>query len=154
MFTYSAVTCKELTVTDGTVTYTNLNYSDSVASFECNPGYTLMGEVMATCLATGEWSTNIPHCIGTFVGMSVEWCVSVITIASDCEEITQIQNGSLHTRGIRGRGIRTHVPKHWCSVVQSLSPFIFTYSCTHCRHNGSMNILHLWNIELTSKSAS
>ena len=48
----------------GTVIFSNLNYFGSEATFECNEGYTLFGEVMATCMANGEWSTNAPHCVG------------------------------------------------------------------------------------------
>ena len=62
---FSAIKCEEeLIVTNGTITYTNENYNGSVATFTCNPGLTLMGEVMATCMENGKWSTNAPHCVG------------------------------------------------------------------------------------------
>ena len=67
MFTYlySAIRCEgELTITMGTVIFSNLNYFGSEATFECNPGYELFGEVMATCMENGEWSTTAPHCEG------------------------------------------------------------------------------------------
>ena len=80
MCTYSVIRCEEeLTITDGTVTFSNLNFNGSEASFTCNEGYKLMGELMATCQENGEWSTNAPHCIGTYVrtyvNMSVEYSV-------------------------------------------------------------------------------
>uniref|UniRef100_A0A1X7U3B0 Receptor protein-tyrosine kinase n=1 Tax=Amphimedon queenslandica TaxID=400682 RepID=A0A1X7U3B0_AMPQE len=40
------------------------NYGTTV-SFNCNPGYGLVGVSTLTCTATGQWSNNIPLCIAT-----------------------------------------------------------------------------------------
>ena len=39
------------------------NYG-SIVSVNCNPGYGLVGVSTLTCTATGQWSNNIPLCIG------------------------------------------------------------------------------------------
>ena len=39
------------------------NYG-SIVSVNCNPGYGLVGVSTLTCTATGQWSNNIPFCIG------------------------------------------------------------------------------------------
>ena len=66
---FAAMRCEEeLTVTNGTVNFTNENYHGSVATFTCdNPEHTLMGEKTATCMEDGEWSTNAPTCVGMCV---------------------------------------------------------------------------------------
>ena len=39
------------------------NYG-TIVSVNCNPGYGLVGVSTLTCTATGQWSNNIPQCIG------------------------------------------------------------------------------------------
>ena len=42
---------------------TQYNYG-TIVSVNCNPGYGLVGVSILTCTATGQWSNNIPLCIG------------------------------------------------------------------------------------------
>ncbi len=39
---------------------------EGVATFTCDNGYELSGLSRCTCLATGNWSEEVPVCIGTF----------------------------------------------------------------------------------------
>ena len=46
-------------------------YGDSV-ELGCDEGYTLIGESRLTCLETGVWSSDVPHCqppIGMTLGL-------------------------------------------------------------------------------------
>lgn len=46
----------------GSVTYSNLTFTFSVASFACNNGYEMVGESVSLCLITGNWSSAVPQC--------------------------------------------------------------------------------------------
>ena len=44
--------------------YTASIFFNSVAVFECDNGFNLIGTDMRTCLNMGEWSGQSPQCIG------------------------------------------------------------------------------------------
>jgi len=51
---------------NGKATYTTLAYN-SVVSYECRYGYTLVGESSSRCGADRKWSGTLPTCKG-------KWC--------------------------------------------------------------------------------
>ena len=58
--------------TDGIVTFSSNDDYGSIASFSCNPGFTLSGEATVTCDATipnAPWkiAATLPTCTGEFV---------------------------------------------------------------------------------------
>ncbi len=59
------VFCDILTLTDGSVTYTNgVIVSDTVAFFACDTGHSLAGSSARICQANENWSGSQPSCIG------------------------------------------------------------------------------------------
>lgn len=50
------------------------------ALFHCDPGFTLKGIHMATCLHDGSWSTPLPYCGKRLIEQHIK------TIATVCEE--------------------------------------------------------------------
>lgn len=38
-----------------------------VVTFECNDGFTMVGDGFRRCEANGEWTGEIPECIGEFL---------------------------------------------------------------------------------------
>ena len=49
----------QVTFTPGVVTNTGL---DAVATYACSEGYSLVGDVMRTCQANGQWDGAEPTC--------------------------------------------------------------------------------------------
>lgn len=49
---------------NGKAIYTSCSYN-SVVSYECKYGYTLIGEVTRRCGADKKWSGSMPKCQGT-----------------------------------------------------------------------------------------
>ena len=47
---------------DGSVTYSTGTTFQSVATFDCDTGYTLDGEPTRTCQANASWSNSDPSC--------------------------------------------------------------------------------------------
>ena len=64
-FLVKGLDCRSVTEPEhGKVTYVNGTltlYEDSI-QFVCNPGYDLNGTKTADCLATGNWSNEVPTC--------------------------------------------------------------------------------------------
>jgi len=61
--------CGALSIMNGCVEYTNTTLGPgTVATFNCEDGYTLVGESSTTCLIgennNGVWSSNTPICQG------------------------------------------------------------------------------------------
>ena len=61
------ITCTDLpSLTNGTINYgagsTNSIPVDTVATYTCNPGYTLNGGSTRTCESDGVWSGSAPTC--------------------------------------------------------------------------------------------
>ena len=55
--------CGNLTApADGSLTYSSGTTFQSVASFDCDTGYTLDGDSTRTCLANASWSNSDPSC--------------------------------------------------------------------------------------------
>ena len=55
--------CGNLTApADGSVTFSSGTTFQSVASFDCNTGYTLEGDATRTCQANAAWSNSDPSC--------------------------------------------------------------------------------------------
>lgn len=64
------VECPALPQPDnGLVTLSGVTFG-SLATYVCNAGFVLDGNVQRTCLATGEWSGSDPSCIGEGEGLS------------------------------------------------------------------------------------
>ena len=49
---------------NGEVTFSETTFG-SLATYECDEGFELVGEATRTCEATGEWSGEEPVCDGT-----------------------------------------------------------------------------------------
>ena len=69
-----AVTCESLTIDNGQVNYnvsgvtdgnSDYYYVNTMASFSCNPGYSLSGSDSSICLMSegGTWNEQMPECI-------------------------------------------------------------------------------------------
>ena len=62
------ITCSDLpALTNGDIDYAGAGSSDSrpvdtVATYTCNPGYTLNGYTTRTCGSDGVWSGDTPMC--------------------------------------------------------------------------------------------
>ena len=54
------------------------------ATFECNDGFRLVGNSERTCLANGQWTGNVPTCLGKLLTLSL-----TLLIFTD---ITHLQN--------------------------------------------------------------
>ena len=54
--------CPKLFQTNGGVSFEGLN-TGWVATYECNKGSILKGNLMRQCLVTGDWSGSQPECI-------------------------------------------------------------------------------------------
>ena len=50
---------------NGGVTYSNNSATTHMenATFSCHPGYTLTGDIIRTCNASGNWGGTSPSCI-------------------------------------------------------------------------------------------
>ena len=69
--TFFFADCGNLTApADGSITFSRGTTFQSVASFDCNTGYTLEGDATRTCQANAAWSNSDPSCkiIGKFLG--------------------------------------------------------------------------------------
>ena len=65
-----AVVCPALSRPEnGIVTLNGVTFG-SLATYVCNTGFVLDGNVQRMCLATGEWSGSDPSCIGEGEDMS------------------------------------------------------------------------------------
>ena len=61
-FLVKGLDCESVTPPQhGNVTVNGTLYGDSI-QFVCNAGYDLHGNKTADCLATGNWSTEVPTC--------------------------------------------------------------------------------------------
>ena len=59
-----AIDCGDLnSPSNGQVTLTGTTFG-STATYECNTGFTLMGNMERTCQDDGNWSGNEPTCVG------------------------------------------------------------------------------------------
>ena len=69
-YTYSAASCSALIVSNGSVSYARVSVEDgrfpvdTIATFTCNSGYYVYGDLSATCTALGIWSQQTPTCRG------------------------------------------------------------------------------------------
>ena len=60
---FAAVTCPLLPVpVSGTIDLTDTTVG-SVASYSCDDGYDLVGDMMRVCQSDGMWSGDDPQCI-------------------------------------------------------------------------------------------
>ena len=63
--THTHTACQELEApAHGNVTYSNGIAKNSVASFSCQPPYTLLGTQTKTCGSRSTWSGSQPECVG------------------------------------------------------------------------------------------
>ena len=63
--TCTITVCPHTPPSHGYFTPNNTQYNyGTIVSVNCNPGYGLVGVSTLTCTATGQWSNNIPLCIG------------------------------------------------------------------------------------------
>ena len=49
---------------NGAVTFQSTNFG-SIAIYQCDAGFTLLGEARRTCQITGSWSSSDPLCQGS-----------------------------------------------------------------------------------------
>ena len=64
MFYVYTTECGSLTgPANGNITYSSGTTYLSVASFSCNPGYTISSTATRTCMADTHWSNANPNCI-------------------------------------------------------------------------------------------
>ena len=63
-FSISVVNCGTLTdPPNGMVTLTNTTFGGT-ATYSCNTGYTLSGDMTRMCGADGNWTGSEPNCVG------------------------------------------------------------------------------------------
>lgn len=63
----AAVDCGELdSPANGMVTTAPSTVYQSVATYECEEGYNLVGDMTRECQASGEWSNSAPQCESKF----------------------------------------------------------------------------------------
>ena len=63
VFSLNTTDCGSLTSIDnGNIAYSSGTTYLSVASFSCNPGYTISSIITRTCMANETWSNDTPHC--------------------------------------------------------------------------------------------
>jgi len=54
--------------------------SGETVTYECERGFTLLGNLTSTCQADGSWSAAIPSCIGKIhINYYVDFCLTVTT---------------------------------------------------------------------------
>ena len=84
--TCTITVCPPTPPSHGYFTPNNNQYNyGTIVSVNCNPGYGLVGVSTLTCTATGQWSNNIPLCIGK------EWSLSIRIIDTiNCMIVTII----------------------------------------------------------------
>ncbi len=64
LYFHAVITCPPLTdPTNGQVTVTSRVFG-SIATYDCDSGFILVGETSRTCLETGQWSGAEPQCEG------------------------------------------------------------------------------------------
>ena len=64
MFPYPAVECPALqNPANGRVNFSSTTFG-SIATYECNDGYVLAGDLQRTCQDNNQWSGSEPQCIG------------------------------------------------------------------------------------------
>ena len=56
--------CLSLSLTNGTISYSDSLGVDSVATHSCDTNYTLNGDITRTCQNDGTWSGLAPTCEG------------------------------------------------------------------------------------------
>ena len=77
---HSALDCGPLgDPENGMVSVSTTTYK-SVATYSCNTGYTLRGNVSQTCLDTGLWSDSQPYCTGEIYIIIVTYDILFIAI--------------------------------------------------------------------------
>ena len=63
---FSTVTCPDLTLTNGMISYSpSIKLEGTVATHSCDAGYGLSGGSMRTCQSERTWSGGEIICIGT-----------------------------------------------------------------------------------------
>ena len=77
LLTLSAVTCPALMApANGQVSHESLEHN-SLATYTCNEGHTLMGAVSRVCSLDGSWSGQEPSC-------DREFCKNALLISTAC----------------------------------------------------------------------
>ncbi len=76
------------------------NNFGTVASYTCNTGYMLTGDVIRVCEVTGDWSGSEPTCTGKLNYMAPFSCFMILflyCIAVDCGSLDAPSNGAVDT---------------------------------------------------------
>ena len=68
---YTVVDCGSLTVTNGMVDTPSGTTFMNIATYTCDDGYGLMGDMTRTCQSDGTWSLASPTCRGESVGFFI-----------------------------------------------------------------------------------
>ena len=89
---------------NGQVTLTGTTFG-STATYECNTGFTLMGNMERTCQDDGNWSENEPTCVGRSccpVLYFYSWYLeptNPLSPAIDCGDLDEPSNGQVTLTG-------------------------------------------------------
>ena len=65
-FIYAEINCGSLDNPSNGKVLADADLINSVATYSCNPGYALVGDVTRTCQNSGIWSDKAPTCIGKY----------------------------------------------------------------------------------------
>ena len=92
-----AADCGDLTPpSNGSVAFIVTTFGNwSVASFSCDTGYILYGDMNRTCQSNGTWSGSAPTCEGRFLDIMSLYSSLSELIAVDCGDLTPPSNGSV-----------------------------------------------------------
>ena len=84
IYSCTAIRCSLLPQLDsGNIQYSNELLWGSVATYECDHGYNLVGPMNRTCLqvesdsTTGAWSGSTPSCIGMYIICMNPFCTII-----------------------------------------------------------------------------
>ena len=69
----TVVECGPLNIPENGKVDVKETFLGSMANYTCDPGYTLMGDAMRTCLRDGTWSGNEPICTGEYSSLLYAW---------------------------------------------------------------------------------
>ena len=111
LFTPSVVDCGGLSSPqNGQVILTNTTFG-SIATYQCDDGFNLIGDMQRMCQSNGEWSGNEPTCEGNhsldYTFLVIYDIIEFISVA-DCGFLMNPENGFVTINGRTFGSIATY----------------------------------------------